>query len=575
MRKTRGRVAAILLSICMALSMLPGMGLTAFAAEPEAMNLTVGGTYWFDLSGKKDDMGGTVNANLPDTDMNWVPFTYAGTVNAYTLDSGSSGKTNASQDVVTNLDSTYGYVSNHSLFISDYDLTNVSWNNLNAVGLIFGTNYRNGDVDYILRAPSVGSNEIVSTGQVTPENNEWDAILAKGINIKNAAITNQFSWGQDTAETNQTHRSVRKCTGYTYNTVSADSATGASNIKPYYRPVLEVSSLSVGDVKAVTVNLNGGRIGTSNETSVNIIAASDTAYEPGSEGLTHPDGKEFDGWTREGDIFTANWKEDHVHSGTPVEKVSATCTVDGTKAYYACSCGAKFEDAACTKEIADFDTWKVISKLGHDFSVQQYSETQHWMKCSRCEVTDVKENHNYGDDNICDSCGYKKSEETKPEEPKPEEDTYKITEGANQSIIENFDGTVTIKCNGELGKFVSVSVDGKLVDSKYYTVKSGSTILTFSKEYLDSLSVGEHKVRFNYTDGFAETELTVKKVGANEGEVPAGTEKPDNQNKPVIEKIEKEGAPKTADNSPIVWMAILVMASAAVVVTAERRRKNL
>lgn len=32
----------------------------------------------------------------------------------------------------------------------------------------------------------------------------------------------------------------------------------------------------------------------------------------------------------------------------------------------------------------------------------------------------------------------------------------------------------------------------------------------FAKEYVNSLSVGAHTVRFNYTDGYAETMLTIK-----------------------------------------------------------------
>ena len=45
------------------------------------------------------------------------------------------------------------------------------------------------------------------------------------------------------------------------------------------------------------------------------------------------------------------------HTLTPVAKVPATCTTDGVKAYYTCSCGA-FEDAAAKNHIADLDAWK-------------------------------------------------------------------------------------------------------------------------------------------------------------------------------------------------------------------------
>ncbi len=44
----------------------------------------------------------------------------------------------------------------------------------------------------------------------------------------------------------------------------------------------------------------------------------------------------------------------HQHNATLVAGKDATCTVDGTKAYYECkACGKKYEDADCTKEASD------------------------------------------------------------------------------------------------------------------------------------------------------------------------------------------------------------------------------
>ena len=52
----------------------------------------------------------------------------------------------------------------------------------------------------------------------------------------------------------------------------------------------------------------------------------------------------------------------------------------------------------------------------------------------------------------------------------------------------------TIKSTGALKEFKEVKVDGKVVDTSKYTLKEGSTILTFTKSYMDSLSVGKHTV---------------------------------------------------------------------------------
>ena len=129
------------------------IALTVENQPDEQFTLTPGGTYYFDLSG--ESIPGTANsgnsdgaASLPDTSLHYVPFTYAGTVNAYKL--------------MSEMATTEAYAQQnkyaHSLFVADYTVTHtVSWDGLNAKGLIFGKNYASGGVDYTLRAPSVGS----------------------------------------------------------------------------------------------------------------------------------------------------------------------------------------------------------------------------------------------------------------------------------------------------------------------------------------------------------------------------------------------------------------------------------
>ena len=157
----------------------------------EQFNLDSGGTYYFDLSG--ENIPGTVNDALPDKTMHYVPFTYAGTVDAYKLTSAMA--------------TTEEYAKNnkypHSLFVADYAVTkDVSRDALNTAKLIFGKNYASGGVDYTLRAPSVGSGSTGSgeSRRVTPQNNEWDKMLDKDDKyIKNWG--KMFSWGQDTWST--------------------------------------------------------------------------------------------------------------------------------------------------------------------------------------------------------------------------------------------------------------------------------------------------------------------------------------------------------------------------------------
>ncbi len=265
--------------------------------------LTPGETYWFELSGQKANMGGTVNTELPDAGMNWVPFTYVGTVNAYKLDSAQA----------TTEEYASTHQSAHSLFIANYDLTQASWNDLNDKSLIFGTSYTNNGVTYTLRAPSAGSNTMTvgsgdsQTEYVTPLNNEWDSILMKDsadttqpeAYIKNATGSNQYSWGQDTSaiENDSAKRIARKGGEYTSNTLPADG-TAQSGSNGWYRPVLELPSGA--DLKVVEVNLNGGLLGDGTNSTPNIVTTSTGAFRaPDVSCITPTSGHVFCGWAIE------------------------------------------------------------------------------------------------------------------------------------------------------------------------------------------------------------------------------------------------------------------------------------
>ena len=77
-------------------------------------------------------------------------------------------------------------------------------------------------------------------------------------------------------------------------------------------------------------------------------------------------------------------------------KTVATCTEPAVY-YTSCECGKRGADTFTSGDV-----------LGHDFTIMQHDENQHWKKCSRCDVTDTKSNHVYDNeqDNICNVCGY-------------------------------------------------------------------------------------------------------------------------------------------------------------------------
>ena len=256
------------------------VALTVEEAATEQFALTPGGTYYFDLSG--ENIPGTINDDLPDKSMHYVPFTYAGAVNAYKLTSAMATTEEYAQQ----------YKYDHSLFIADHAVTHtVSWDDLNTKSLIFGKNYASGGVDYTLRAPSVGSNYTGSgnSERGVPQSNEWDTMLNKNSGyIQN--WNKIYLWGQDTVSGNASYRARRGYSSARY--WYSNSATG-SNSSLGFRPVLEVpnpGTLGADGLKAVTLNLGGGKLGGSSD-AIHIIVKNGSKFiAPASGGLTRPAG---------------------------------------------------------------------------------------------------------------------------------------------------------------------------------------------------------------------------------------------------------------------------------------------
>ena len=261
--------------------------LTVESQPDEQFTLAPGGRYYFDLSAM--NIPGTVNTgnifgatSLPDTTLHYVPFTYAGTVNAYKL--------------TTEMATTEEYAQKnkypHSLFIADYAVTHtVSWDDLNTAGLIFGKNYASGGVDYTLRTPSVGSDctGLDDSQRGVPQSNEWDRILNKDSSyIKN--WNGIYSWGQDTTRYNSSLRAVR---GYDSGRRWNDDDATDSLPLVGFRPVLEVlnpDTLGSDGLKVVTLDLGGGTLGGSSDAIQIIVKKGESFTAPSAEGLPRPDG---------------------------------------------------------------------------------------------------------------------------------------------------------------------------------------------------------------------------------------------------------------------------------------------
>ena len=145
---------------------------------------------------------------------------------------------------------------------------------------------------------------------------------------------------------------------------------------------------------------------------------------------------------------------------------------------------------------------------------------------------------------------------------------YKIIEGANGTWTQNSDGTLTFRANGEFSKFTGVKVDGKLIDRENYTAKSGSTIVTLSKDYLATLPVGNHSLTVVFNDGECSTDFTVKAAGDNTN--PGDNTKPGE----TVTPGNNADGPQTGDHSSIVLaVAVLLVSGGALTVLAIAKKK--
>lgn len=171
-------------------------------------------------------------------------------------------------------------------------------------------------------------------------------------------------------------------------------------------------------------------------------------------------------------------------------------------------------------------------------------------------------------------------------EPAPKPTTvpaqYKIIDGANSQWTQNTDGSLVIRGDGEMSKFQNVKVDGVIVDAKNYTVTEGSTIITFTSDYLKTLSAGSHTFEMFWTDGSASTNFAVVKnttvespketidnnsnISNNNAKTNVTDAKNDNQN---------VTATQTGDPMNLtLWMVILMVSLAGCTGMIVRRKKH-
>ena len=241
----------------------------------EQFTLTPGGRYYFDLSAM--NIPGTVNSNLPDKTLHYVPFTYVGTVDAYSME---------------NETDTAKQPYEHSLFIADYNVKcSLQRETLAEMNLIYGQTYTASNVNYTLRAPSVGDhhrNEGEGSG-LAPIDNEWDTIYQKSADyIKNWYKMRSF--GQDIGTGNVEGMYLSRGGDF-----AAKATFWARPTLPErdigFRPVLELPTDLAADSLKIVELLTGEFMPGEQQNWINIIVKNGESFTaPSAEGLPRPDG---------------------------------------------------------------------------------------------------------------------------------------------------------------------------------------------------------------------------------------------------------------------------------------------
>ena len=134
---------------------------------------------------------------------------------------------------------------------------------------------------------------------------------------------------------------------------------------------IESKPFTVSTLCTISFDANGG-----SGTMDNVTVLSINKYTLPKCTFTAPAGKVFDKWQIGNETFAAGQEVTfpgdstvkalwHQHETVLIRQIDPTCTENGKKAYYTCSCGKNFEDAAATREITNISTWGVIKAKGH------------------------------------------------------------------------------------------------------------------------------------------------------------------------------------------------------------------
>ena len=150
-----------------------------------------------------------------------------------------------------------------------------------------------------------------------------------------------------------------------------------------------------------------------------------------------------------------------------------------------------------------------------------------------------------------------------------------ITAGDGAAVTQGEKKELTFTSDASFADFLRVELDGTTLDERNYTKKEGSTIITLNRDFVATLSVGEHTLAIVSQHGTATAKFTVKAKPAETAPpqptvTPQPTAQPTQTAQPVSPIL------RTGDTAnPTLWFALLIVSGgAAIGITVASRKKK-
>ena len=150
----------------------------------------------------------------------------------------------------------------------------------------------------------------------------------------------------------------------------------------------------------------------------------------------------------------------------------------------------------------------------------------------------------------------------------------KITAGDGATVTQGEKKELSFTSDASFADFLRVELDGTTLDEKNYTKKEGSTIITLNRDFVATLSVGEHTLAIVSQSGTATAKFTVKaKPTETATPQPTVTPQPTAQPQPTVQPVSP--LPRTGDTAnPALWFVLLIVSGSALAAIFVLRRKG-